>query len=146
MYEVGCYWQRSKHWKNTYVNDGKFFWQHVSSTNTKSLLFYSRLKWFQHQRAKFWFTTPFESYNLSKWHVQAKARFIVFFTNTNDLHAVVNNRRKKIALWYQNYTPELYLGQIFFKVAEYTCFFPKTYIKSVLIVKFNMSRCSGKKH
>jgi hypothetical protein len=33
-----------------------------------------------------------------------------------------------------------------FKVAEYTCFFPKTYIKSVLIVKFNMSRCSGNKN
>jgi hypothetical protein len=25
-------------------------------------------------------------------------------------------------------------------------FFPKTYIKSVLIVKFNMSRCSGNKN
>jgi hypothetical protein len=35
------------------VNSGKLFWQHVSSTNIKTSLFYSRLKRFRHQRAKF---------------------------------------------------------------------------------------------
>jgi hypothetical protein len=76
----------------------RLFWQQVNSTNTKSSLFYSKLKSFQHQRAKFWFKTPLDSYNLSKWHDHVKCTFYRIFTKTNDLHTVDNNRRKKIPL------------------------------------------------